>query len=326
MAPILPGIRDIEDAAERLAGLTITTPLIEHPALNEAVGGRVFLKAENLQRVGAFKIRGAYNAISRVDRAAFPGGVVACSSGNHAQGVAHAATLCGLASVVVMPADSPKLKIARTRAFGAEVVLYDRVKEDREAIAKAICDERRAAFIHPFDDPLVIAGQGTAGLELMRQAREAGAVPDAVATGCSGGGLASGVTIAVKSANPAAEIFTVEPSGFDDMARSLVSGRREINERASGSICDALMATSPGINTLAILRAAGARGLVVTDDEAREAVRFAFRELKLVVEPGGAVALAAVLTGKLPVRGRTVAVVLSGGNVDPALFSEIICG
>ncbi|MEZ5844623.1 MAG: threonine/serine dehydratase [Hyphomicrobiaceae bacterium] len=322
----LPTIRDVEAAAECLAGLAVVTPLIEHPALNDAVGGRVLLKAENLQRVGAFKFRGAYNAISRVDRSAHPGGVVACSSGNHAQGVAHAATLCGLKSVVVMPADSPRLKIARTREFGAEVVTYDRVTEDREAIARRICAERGAAFIHPFDDPLVIAGQGTAGLELMRQAKALGAVPEAVAICCSGGGFASGVALAVKSVAASAEIFTVEPAGFDDMARSLVSGQQETNARASGSICDALMATSPGVNTLAILRATGARGLSVTDDEARQAMRFAFRELKLVVEPGGAVALAAVLTGRMAARGRTVAVVLSGGNVDPALYGEIITG
>jgi len=320
----LPTIRDVEAAAERLAGLAIVTPLIEHPALNEAVGGRVLLKAENLQRVGAFKFRGAYNAIAQVDRAAYPGGVVACSSGNHAQGVAHAASLLGLASVVVMPADSPKLKIARTRAFGAEVVLYDRNTEDREAIARRICAERRAAFVHPFDDPAVIAGQGTAGLELMRQAKALGAVPEAVAVCCSGGGFASGVAIAVKAVAPAAEIFTVEPAGFDDMARSLVSGRRETNARASGSICDALMSASPGVHTLRILASAGTRGLVVSDDEAREAMRFAFREMKLVLEPGGAVALAAVLGGHLPARGRTVAAVLSGGNVDPAQFAEII--
>lgn len=322
----LPTIADIEDAAGRLRDLAVLTPLLEHPALNDAVGGRVLLKAENLQRVGAFKFRGAYNAISRVDRAAFPGGVVACSSGNHAQGVAHAASLCGLASVVVMPADSPRLKIERTRAFGAEVVTYDRVKEDREAIARAICDERKAAFIHPFDDPFVIAGQGTAGLELMHQAAAIGATPAAVAICCSGGGFASGVAIAARAASPAIDVFTVEPAGFDDMARSLVSGRAESNARASGSICDALLAQTPGRNTLAILTGVQARGLVVSDDDARQAVRFAFRELKLVLEPGGAVALAAILTGRLPAKGHTVAAVLSGGNVDPALFSEIICG
>lgn len=322
----LPTIADVRAAAERTKALAIVTPLIEHPVLNERVGGRVLLKAETMQRVGAFKFRGAYNAVSQVDKSAYPGGVVACSSGNHAQGVAHAATLCGMKSVIVMPADSPRLKLARTKAFGAEVVTYDRATEDRDAIALAICKERKAAFIHPFDDPRVIAGQGTAGLELMAQAKAVGAVPEAVLVCCSGGGLLTGVALAVKDANPKAEVYAVEPAGFDDMARSLKSHRIEKNPSASGSICDALMAPSPGKNTFALAERLVSGGLVVTDEEAREAMRFAFTELKLVVEPGGAVALTAVLTGRIPVKGRTVAAILSGGNVDPKQFAEIIQG
>ena len=324
MDPKLPTFADVVDAAERIAPFAVKTPLIEHPALNALTGGRILLKAENLQRVGAFKFRGAYNAVSRVDRAKFPGGVVACSSGNHAQGVAAAARLCGMPSLIVMPADAPKLKIARTKGFGGQVHLYDRDKEDREEISRRFCAERGAALIHPYDDFYVIAGQGTAGLELMAQAKSIGATPDAVIVCCSGGGFAAGVSIAVKNASAATEVFTVEPTGFDDFARSLASGKREKNARMSGSICDALMANSPGVLTFALGQQNMKGGLVITDEEARQAMRFAYHELKLVLEPGGAAALASVLAGKLPVKGRTIACVLSGGNVDPADYAAII--
>ncbi len=313
--PTLPvTIHMIRAAAERLAPHAVRTPLLEHPALNARVGGRVFLKCENLQRVGAFKFRGAYNKISQVDPKAFPGGVVACSSGNHAQGVAAAATLCGLRSAIVMPADAPAMKIARTKAFGGEVIAYDREREDRDAIARALCVERKAAYVHPFDDADVIAGQGT------------GVTLDAVLVNVSGGGLASGITVAVKDASPSTEMWTVEPAGFDDFARSLASGKPERNERLSGSICDALMAESPGELTLTIGKALMAGGVAVTDAEAAAAVRFAFEELKLVLEPGGAAGLAAILTGKVPAKGRSVAVILSGGNADPARYARIING
>ena len=321
-----PTIEDVRSAAERIKGLAVVTPLIEHPALNERVGGRVLLKAENLQRVGAFKFRGAYNAVSRIDRARYPGGVVACSSGNHAQGVAAAATLRGMPSLIVMPADAPAVKVRRTKAFGAEVQLYDRQTEDRDAIARAICEQRKAALVHPFDDPDVMAGQGTVGLELMAQAAAVGAQPDAVLVCCSGGGLVGGVAVAVRHARPATAVYSVEPAGFDDFARSLKSGKRERNEKLAGSICDALLVATPGEITFETGKRLLAGGLSVTDDEARAAVRFAFEELKLVVEPGGAVALAAVLAGKIMTRGRTIAAVLSGGNIDPAQMSEIITG
>jgi len=324
MAARQPTFGDILAARRRLGTLACRTPLIEHPALNAVVGGRVLLKAENLQRIGAFKFRGAYNKVAQVDKAAFPGGVVACSSGNHAQGVAAAATLMGLASAIVMPADAPRLKIARTRAFGAEVVPYDRVKEDRDAIARQLCAARHAAYVHPFDDPDVIAGQGTAGLEMMEQAEAIGAIPDIVLVGASGGGLISGVSIAVKEKSPATAIYSVEPAGFDDLARSLRDGKRQSNPALSGSICDALLAATTGDITFPLAQRNLAGGLSVTDEEARIAVRYAFEELKLVVEPGGAVSLAAILAGKLPLEGRTVAAVLSGGNVDPALFADII--
>ena len=319
-----PTFGDILAARRRLGTLACRTPLIEHPALNALVGARVLLKAENLQRVGAFKFRGAYNKVAQVDKAAFPGGVVACSSGNHAQGVAAAATLMGFKSVIVMPADAPRLKIARTRAFGAEVVAYDRAREDRDAIARDLCTRRQAALVHPFDDPDVIAGQGTAGLEMMEQAEAIGATPDIVLVGASGGGLIGGVSIAVKEKSPATAIYSVEPAGFDDLARSLKGGARERNARLSGSICDALLAATPGELTFEVAKRNLAGGLSVTDDEAKAAVRHAFEELKLVLEPGGAVSLAAILAGKLPSRGKTVAAVLSGGNIDPTLFAQII--
>jgi threonine dehydratase len=322
----MPTVQDIVAARERIKHKAVVTPLIEHPALNALTGGRIMLKAENLQRVGAFKFRGAYNKIVQTDKAHFPGGVVACSSGNHAQGVAAAATLCGLKSAIVMPADAPRLKIDRTKDFGGEVVTYDRQTQDRDAIARELARQRRAAFIPPFDDPDIIAGQGTVGLELMEQARAAGAVLDAILAGSSGGGLISGISIATKHFSPQMQVFSVEPAGFDDLARSLVTGKRERNSRVSGSIADALLVATPGELPFAIARHNLAGGLVVTDEEIKSAVRFAFRELKLVLEPSGAVALAAIFSGKIVTKGRTLAAVLSGGNVEPALFSEIILG
>ena len=324
MARHMPTYADVVAARARIGTLACRTPLIEHPALNAIAGGRVLLKAENLQRVGAFKFRGAYNKVAQVDGQAYPGGVVACSSGNHAQGVAAAATLRGLKSTIVMPSDAPRLKIERTKAFGGEVVPYDRTTEDRDAIAREICRTRNAAYVHPFDDPDVIAGQGTVGIEMMEQAGALGLKPDIVLVGASGGGLIGGVSLAVKETSPATQIWSVEPAGFDDLARSLARGARERNQRLSGSICDALMAAMPGEITFEMAQRNLAGGLAVTDEEAKAAVRFAFRELKLVVEPGGAVSLAAILARKMDFAGKTVMAVLSGGNVDPALFAEII--
>ena len=324
MPATLPTYDSVVAARVRIGGRSVLTPLLESHVLNERTGGRILLKPENLQRVGAFKFRGAYNAVSQIDRARHPGGVVACSSGNHAQGVAASAQLEGMPAVIVMPADAPALKIARTRGYGAEVVLYDRVTGDRDAIARKFCDERNAAFVHPFDDANVMSGQGTVGLEIMEQAAAIGATVDDVLVCCSGGGFVSGVSLAVKHISPSTNIYSVEPVGFDDFARSLASGDVEHNEMKSGSICDALLSNHPGELTFAVARKTLAGGLVVSDDDARAAMRFAFHELKLVVEPGGAVALAAVLTGKLPTKGCTIACVLSGGNVDPALFSQIV--
>jgi threonine dehydratase len=317
-------LAEIEAAATRVAEYAVKTPLLEHPVLNERVGGRILLKAENLQRVGAFKFRGAYNAVSRINRDAFPGGVVAASSGNHAQGVAAAAALCGMRAAIVMPSDAPALKVQRTRAFGAKVALYDRAVGDRMQIAADLAVECKAHFVHPFDDPHVMAGQGTVGLEIMAQAADRDAMPDAVLVPTAGGGLLSGVATAVKATNASTSVHSAEPSRFDDFARSLAAGERVCNAEKTGSICDALLVDTPGELTFDVACRLCGPGLIVSDEEAADAVRFAFLELKQVVEPGGAVALAALLSGKFDAKGKTVVAVLSGGNVDPALFSEII--
>jgi len=320
-----PTIDAIADADLRIRPYAIETPLLEWGTLNEKLEARILCKAELLQRTGSFKFRGAYNRVSRIDRAAFPGGVVACSSGNHAQGVAEAARLCGIDAVIVMPSDAPKVKIARTSHSGAEIVFYDRDTEDRNAIARDLCEKLKADFVAPFDDPVVVAGQGTVGLEMTRQAKAAGAEIEAVLVPISGGGLTAGVAIAVKDQFPNAEIYCVEPKGFDDYRQSLASGTRQKNEGTSRSICDALLMAEPGELTFAINKDLLAGGLVVSDSDVRHAVAYAWRDMKLVVEPGGAVALAALLSGAFEAKGRSVAIVLSGGNVDPHLFADIIC-
>jgi threonine dehydratase len=318
----LPTFADVEAAAARLRGVAVRTPLLESETLNERVGGRVLLKAECLQRTGSFKFRGAYNTISQIDADA----VVAYSSGNHAQGVAAAARLLGRAATIVMPADAPAIKIENTRAYGAEVRLYDRATESREQIGAEIAARTGAALIKPYDDPRIIAGQGTVGVETAAQARERGAALDLALVPCGGGGLIAGCALALTAAFPGIALYAVEPEGLDDTRRSLEAGERVANAPGASSICDALLLPTPGELTFAINRQLLAGGLTVSDDEARSAVAFAFRHLKLVLEPGGAVGLAAVLSGKLSLEGRTVAVVLSGGNVDPALFAAAITG
>ncbi|HEY7230261.1 MAG TPA: threonine/serine dehydratase [Pseudolabrys sp.] len=321
---ILPTASDIEAAAGRLAGVAVRTPLINAAVLDEAVGARVFLKAETLQRTGSFKFRGAYNKISSIPPAARAAGVVAYSSGNHAQGVAAAARILGLRATIVMPADAPKAKRERTLALGAEVVPYDRNTEDRAAIAKKIVSERGATLVPPYDDPFIIAGQGTIGAEIVEDLARLSLQPEIVVVGASGGGLAAGISLGVKAKVPAAKFYVVEPEGFDDTLRSFASGRRESNARMSGSICDALMSNTPGELTFPITRELIGQGTTVTDIEVANAVRFAFHELKLVVEPGGAIGLAALLARKFTVKGRVVVAILSGANVDADLFDQLI--
>lgn len=317
---------DVRDAAALLAGKAVATPLLRSDALDAATGARVLLKPEVLQVTGSFKFRGAYNKLARIPEADRPRGVVAWSSGNHAQGVAEAARRLNMPAVIVMPADAPAMKVANTRALGGEVVFYDRASEDREAIAKAICAARGATLVPSYDDPLIIAGQGTVGLEIGIHAKNAGETVDIALVCCSGGGLATGTALGLRETFPDTAVYTVEPAGFDDFARSLAAGGRVRNARTSGSACDALLAPTPGDITFPLGTRVLAGGLAVTDAEAFAAMRFAFTHLKLVVEPGGAVALAAALSGKLDIRGRTVAVVLSGGNVDPDLFARVLAG
>jgi threonine dehydratase len=322
----LPTAADVDAAAERLKGVAVRTPLINAPVLDECVGARVFLKPETLQRTGSFKFRGAYNKLSTIPADRRGGGVVAYSSGNHAQGVASAARLLGMRAVIVMPADAPRAKRERTKALGAEVVLYDREREDRAAIARRIAEERGATLVPPFDDPLIIAGQGTIGREIVEDLAALKLKPDVVLVGCSGGGLAAGIALGVKARAPEAMFYTVEPEEFDDTRRSFLSGQRERNARMSGSICDALLTNTPGEITFPINRSLIGQGLTVSDAEVGRAVRYAFEELKLVVEPGGAVGLAAMLAGKLDLRGKVAVGVLSGGNVDAELFAKLIAG
>ncbi len=317
------GVRDVEAAARRLEGIAIRTPLFDNDALDAAVGGKVLLKAECLQRTGSFKIRGAYNRLSQLSPAESARGVVAYSSGNHAQGVACAARLLGMSAAIVMPADAPRTKLDNTRRLGGEVITYDRATGDREAIAAAIVAERGAALVPAYDHPQIIAGQGTVGLEIAAQARAAGRGLDQVLIPCGGGGLAAGCALALRAAFPGLSIVVVEPANFDDTRRSLASGARERVQPGASSICDALQSPSPGELTFPILRDAGVQAVSVSDDEVRAAMRFAFRHLKLVVEPGGAAALAALLAGRVPAAGRSSAVVLSGGNVDPESYGAI---
>jgi threonine dehydratase len=320
----LPAFDDVLAAAGRLAGIARRTPLLADTALDELCGGRVLLKVETLQRTGSFKIRGAYNRLVQLDDRGRRAGVVAFSSGNHAQGVAAAARLLGIQATIVMPADAPRAKLENTRALGAELILYDRARESREQIAAQLAAERGATLVPAFDDPDVIAGQGTVGLELMQQAGEYGLTPDQVLIGCSGGGLASGSALAIRALSPGTEVQCVEPEGFDDTRRSLEAGRRLANAPGVCSICDALMSPSPGVLNFALMRELLAGGVAVSDAEVLDAMAWGFRHLRLVIEPGGAVALAAVLAGKLPLAGRTTAIVLTGGNVDAATFAEAI--
>lgn len=315
-------IQMIEAAASRMAGHVRRTPLLNAPLLDKAVGRRIFVKAECLQVTGSFKARGGWSAVSALAPEARARGVIAYSSGNHAQGVAYAAAAHGAPCVILMPSDAPQVKITNTRAYGAEVVLYDRATEDRDAIGARLAAERGLTLIKPYDDPQVIAGQGTVGLELAEQAAEAGVAAAPVFVCCGGGGLSSGIALALEARAPGLQVRTAEPSGFDDMARSLASGRRERNAATTGSICDAILTPSPGELTFPHLQRLAGTGAVISDDQALRAMALAFTHLRIVLEPGGAAALAAALFSEdLP---DTVIAVATGGNVDPATFATAL--
>jgi threonine dehydratase len=320
----LPDFDDVRAAAARLLGHARRTPLLAGTPLDELTGGRILLKLETLQHMGSFKFRGAYNRLAQLDAAQRKAGVVAFSSGNHAQGVAYAARLLGVPATIVMPADAPRVKMQNTLALGAEVVTYDRLRESREQIAAQLAAERGAVLVPSFDDPDIIAGQGTVGLEIAEQAAELGARLDDVIVCTSGGGLVAGTALAIRALSPPTRVWTAEPEGHDDHRRSLAAGRRESNAPGTRSICDALLAPEPGVLTFEINRRLLAGGLAVSDAEVKDAIAYAARTLKLVVEPGGAVALASVLAGKIESGGRTIAVVLSGGNIDDELLREVL--
>ncbi|MEO0701579.1 MAG: threonine/serine dehydratase [Pseudomonadota bacterium] len=313
-------IEMIRAAATRAQGIVRETPLVWSPFIDRLAGRRVLIKAECLQHTGSFKYRGARSAISALAAEGGAAGVLAYSSGNHAQGIARAASEHGLASVIVMPSDAPKMKIDNTRALGAEVVLYDRATDDRDAIGAALAEERGLVLVKPFDNPHVIAGQGTTGLEIARQVHEAGVTEGEVLVCCGGGGLTSGIALALEACAPGLRARPVEPEGFDDVARSLISGQIERNTRTSGSLCDAIITPAPGEITLPIMQRLCGPGIVVPEDDCLRAMAAAFAHLKIVAEPGGAIALAAALYHGDAVDGDTVIAVVSGGNVDPGVF------
>jgi threonine dehydratase len=315
----------IEAAAGRLTGHARVTPLLTSPFLDEIAGRRVLVKPECLQHTGSFKYRGARSAVSALEPEVRARGVIAYSSGNHAQGVALAAREFGVPSVIIMPVDAPRVKIDNTRALGAEVVLYDRAGgEDRDAIGARISGERGLTLVKPFDDPQVIAGQGTVGLEIAAQAAEEGVSDADVLVCCGGGGLTSGIALALEARAPGLRARPVEPEGFDDTARSLAARRIVRNDRPSGSICDAILTPAPGDITFPIMQRLCGPGLAVPDEDCLRAMAVAFQRLKIVAEPGGAVALAAALWHGKSLRGEAVVVVVSGGNVDADLFRDAL--
>jgi threonine dehydratase len=320
----LPTIADVVAASIRIAGHAVVTPLLRSAELDRLAGGTVLLKAEPLQRTGSFKFRGAFNRLSQLTPEDRRAGVVAWSSGNHAQAVAHAGELLGVRTTIVMPSDAPAVKVAATRGYGAEVVLYDRVKESREEIGHRLAAERGAVIVPPYDDPHIIAGQGTAGLEIAKEAKALGLMVDASITPASGGGLTAGVVLALKDAFPNIKAYTAEPENYDDHRRSVAAGAVQKNASVAKALCDGLLAPQPGDLTWPLNRTQLAGGYMLTDKAVKDAMKFAFRALKLVVEPSGAIALAAVLSGVHDGRGKVTAVVLSGGNADPDTYLTCI--
>ena len=320
--PSLPTHDDVAAAARRIAGRVVRTPVLRNARLDELTGGTVLLKAEVLQKTGSFKLRGATNAALQLTEPERRAGVVTHSSGNHGQALACAAQSVGAAATIFMPADAPQVKIDSTRRWGAEIVHYHRATDDREALTRQYVERTGASLIPPFDHPHVVAGQGTAALELFE---DAGDVPlDSLLVCTGGGGLIAGWALAAEGVRPGVETVAVEPEGWDDTGRSLRAGERVGNPPGGSELCDALLAKMPGELTFAVNRTRLAGGIAVTDAEVLAAIAWAFTHLKLVVEPGGAVCLAALLSGRFDARGRVVGAVLSGGNVDPAVFMRAL--
>ncbi len=317
-------IDDVRSAAKQIAGTAVRTPLIENIKLNEIADGRVFVKTENLQHTGSFKFRGAYNRLSRLNDAEKAKGVLAFSSGNHAQGVARAAALLGIDATIVMPEDAPALKLEATRGYGAKVVLYDRYTQDREEVARSVAGDSGVIVVPPYNDPLIMAGQGTSALEVVEDLKKMGLKADQALINCGGGGLASGSFTVYGEEFPDMKGYVVEPEEFDDVKRSLECGAIQTVDFDARSICDSLLTPSAGTLTFPVLEDNHVEGLSVSDDEARQAVSFAARHLKLVGEPGGVVSLAAVLAGKVVTRNKVTVCIISGGNIDPAMLEECL--
>ncbi|MBR9826376.1 MAG: threonine/serine dehydratase [Alphaproteobacteria bacterium] len=321
---VLPTYGDVEAAAKRLDGVAVKTPLLRSDVLDQRLGARLFVKAECLQRTGSFKFRGAYNRLSQLSEEEKSRGVLAYSSGNHAQGIAAAAKLVGTSAKILMPKDAPAAKVDGVRFWGGEVIHFDRATEVREEIGQRIAREEGRVIVPPYDDPHIIAGQGTAGREAMLDFADMNVNPDIVVCCAGGGGLIAGVGLAAKTLSPATEIWAAEPAGFDDLKRTIETGKRIPNTRLTGSICDAIITPIHGEMTWALNRTQLSGGAAITDDEALDAMAQAWRHLKLVVEPGGAAALAAVLSGKIDIAGKTVCVLATGGNVDRAVFQKAL--
>jgi threonine dehydratase len=320
----LPTVEDVRRAASCLEGKAYKTPLLESPLLNEKLGCRLLVKPETLQRTGSFKFRGAYNKISNIPVDQRKNGIVAFSSGNHAQGVAAAAKIFGIETQIIMPKDAPAIKVANTRSYGAQVLFYDRFKEDRSIIGEKLVKENGATLVHPYDDSMIVAGQGTVGLEVARQAQAMDANLNAFLAPCGGGGLISGCALALETESPETEIYSAEPVGFEDTALSVAAGERLVGKRDRKSICDALLSPKPGKITYEINARLLKSGLTINDETVIKAMKVAFNYFKLVVEPGGAAALAAVLSEEYKANGKTVAVVLSGGNVDAKVYRKAL--
>ncbi|MCG8490435.1 MAG: threonine/serine dehydratase [Sneathiellales bacterium] len=319
-----PSFNTVQEAYSRLEGVVVRTPLLESPALNEKLGGRLFLKCEALQKTGSFKFRGAYNAISTLSEMQRRQGVFAFSSGNHAQGMAYAAKILGCKATILMPEDTPRIKLENTRGYGATVVTYDRYTESREEIGETIASEQNLTLIRPYDNVQVISGQGTCGIEIAQQLEEKNLTADLLSAPCGGGGLMSGISLALSKLSPKTEIYVAEPENFDDTTRSLASGTRQSNSGDHRSICDAIVTPTPGNITFPVLHDLTKGGLVVSEAEVAQAMRAAFQYFKIVAEPGGSVALAAFLSGKIDMKGKTVVAVASGGNVDTDLYAKVL--